>query len=725
MAEREIDRILSQYGGGAEPAPLANHLADPHNELGTSATTSDIASTMDRMYAGFPGLLRSAADRVRGASQPDNIIAGGLDTAANWASGTPRVGPDTLAPLGLGAMAMPFAVPGAVGIFGGRLARTADQDALRLAEEMAAAGRPRQDIWDQTGWFQGRDGQWRFEIDDSLARLTPEAHAVYDARNPNRYIYGSDVPGVIVHDDLMAAYPDLANVGAGAFYTHGKNESGSYFPNTDSLSISSSSARGARDTLLHELQHAVQQREGFTPGGSPRDAPGVYNDLADEINRLIAQSGGNLDRATPEVAARVGELRRQIRSIPSDPQQLYRHLAGEVEARNVTARRDFDEADRRRIPPWQTQDVPDVDQILRQYYGPGERAMMSAPELTPEIARQVADYRDEGIFLRPDHTAAPSVMPRTAFTDGSIRASQTTVDPRGVRHWERQIRDGARPAILLEETAPGQHRIVDGHTRATAYHRAGIEDVPVLIRSRAAPETTASDILGQYYGPGAQMSIRDALPMDEASRLARAVEQGYTIEAYKGGWPYHPESGPVRNVRGDVVRETPLEPLTELNAGAGSSALAARMYGLDRIPWAGFFSDSRDVANRFASLGSGYDGGAVFPVRLRMRNPLEIDAGGQHAAAFQFERVARERGTLDQRQAFMDAFRDGSPYDGVILRNTADEGTVYVPRAPSQIRSRHAAFDPANADSGQLLAANPLAASIPGVIVQPSERDKP
>lgn len=56
-----------------------------------------------------------------------------------------------------------------LGTFGGRLAKTADQAALAKAEEMAAKGAPKDAIWNETGWFQGVDGKWRFEIDDSGA----------------------------------------------------------------------------------------------------------------------------------------------------------------------------------------------------------------------------------------------------------------------------------------------------------------------------------------------------------------------------------------------------------------------------------------------------------------------------------------------------------------------------------------------------------------------------
>ena len=50
-------------------------------------------------------------------------------------------------------------------------------------------------------------------------------------------------------------------------------------------------------------------------------------------------------------------------------------------------------------------------------------------------------------------------------------------------------------------------------------------------------------------------------------------------------------------------------------------------------------------------------------------------------------------------------------HDGVILRNSADEGEVYIPRTPQQVRSRFAAFDPKQKKNPDLLAAhaNPLA----------------
>lgn len=54
-------------------------------------------------------------------------------------------------------------------IFAGPAARTANRAMLRRAQDMAESGADRRAIWDETGWFRGPDGQWRFEIDDSGA----------------------------------------------------------------------------------------------------------------------------------------------------------------------------------------------------------------------------------------------------------------------------------------------------------------------------------------------------------------------------------------------------------------------------------------------------------------------------------------------------------------------------------------------------------------------------
>lgn len=157
--------------------------------------------------------------------------------------------------------------------------------------------------------------------------------------------------------------------------------------------------------------------------------------------------------------------------------------------------------------------------------------------------------------------------------------------------------------------------------------------------------------------------VKSELPMDIASRMTRAAEQGYTVDAYKGAYPYNWDTGAA---------------ITEFNTP-------------DR-PYAGYFTSEPQVAERFLPPEGG---GAVFPVKLRFANPTIIDMNGAPAAASQFESIAREHGLTKAYEQFQNALHDKN-VDGVILHNTADEGTVFVPKSPSQVRSRFADFDPAN-----------------------------
>jgi hypothetical protein len=218
--------------------------------------------------------------------------------------------------------------------------------------------------------------------------------------------------------------------------------------------------------------------------------------------------------------------------------------------------------------------------------------------------------------------------------------------------------------------------------------REGMQQVLAEYQDPAKRGVGVNTVLGFTESPAAV----GKLPMDAASRAARAQAMGYTIDAYKGG----PGAigGPVTTWKGKVLEDRPWEPLTEFSRPA-----APHVGG----PFAGFFSDSPEIADRFAGLTPGA-GSAVYPVKLQMKNPVVIDAQGKPAAAFQFDMIARQHGTAEDMARMRSAFAEGSPHDGVILQNTADEGTVYVPRTSPQVRSRFANFDPAKARSGDILA---------------------
>lgn len=306
------------------------------------------------------GLMRGAAELTDAADVRD--YQQGTSTAlADVLQG--KFNPDATAE-GVGGLAGMFAgnsaayTPMLKAIFAGVAAKTADKTALDTAKKLADSGADARQIWDQTGWFQGADGKWRFEISDKIAGYADPAA---DTR----------VASAMKHNDLYAAYPDVADIRHQSLDTQQLGASrGQYTADTDAISLNRSMGVGEKkSTLLHELQHAVQGREGFASGGSTANAPLTSNAIIqariDEIDALLGRGGTigfeEYDRLLKEKRALLNKAFEEQLS----PYEAYRRLAGEVEARNVQTRMDMTSEQRRAAPPWETEDVPRAQQIVR------------------------------------------------------------------------------------------------------------------------------------------------------------------------------------------------------------------------------------------------------------------------------------------------------------------------------------------------------------------------
>jgi hypothetical protein len=239
------------------------------------------------------------------------------------------------------ASAGDIALPGKVlaplvaGIFGGRRAFTANRKALQKAEQMAGSGATPEQIYARTGWFQGADGQWRFEIDDSSA-------AIKD-RTADRS------RGLFDHPALYRAYPFLSNARVEALPSQ-SGANGAFDASTNTLYVSPDSPVG-EGTLLHEFQHGVQDFEDFALGSNPLDA--VYDAqlkplFHEDVDRRLAAGASKGDALTAAAL------------------DLYHRSAGEVEARAVSARRALTKPDRRQSFPPEAYDVPVDRQIVRR-----------------------------------------------------------------------------------------------------------------------------------------------------------------------------------------------------------------------------------------------------------------------------------------------------------------------------------------------------------------------
>lgn len=116
---------------------------------------------------------------------------------------------------------------------------------------------------DQAQWFTGPDNMRRFEINDNEAQWD-NRHSFNDTEK------GVDLDEVLIHPQLFKSYPDLRRVRVvrdlGDF-GDSRLIQGFLDPHEGKLHISPT-AWDPKSTALHEIQHWIQYKEGFSLGGN-------------------------------------------------------------------------------------------------------------------------------------------------------------------------------------------------------------------------------------------------------------------------------------------------------------------------------------------------------------------------------------------------------------------------------------------------------------------------
>jgi hypothetical protein len=389
-------------------------------------------------------------------------------------------------------------------IFLGAASKLADREALQLAKSMAEGGASRKDVLQKTGWFQ-QHGDWKYEIDDSKAGLTEPAR---DALLGNKGEFGgpNDIgrgaSDLFQHPELFKAHPDIADTPAHAKLDY-QFAGGQYHPETG-LQVTADRTAKVKDIGLHELQHNVQRVEGFPRGGNPADntlvpdarrvgalAGTIYDAINGQRRAFTDEKLGNImrddsidprerlarlqaahdewSRANPDDAKLRDEALQQIDV--KGPRAGYRNLAGEVEARNVQARQDFTPEQRRDVPPWETQDVPDLFQIVRRPAAPaGGEAMDLGPLKgapphvegpVPAVSAAAEEYaRRAGIDLKRQPAYAEASPRRGRYiaqaydrmphdpADPRVAASYQALADETMKQWQAMLDSGAKIDFL-------------------------------------------------------------------------------------------------------------------------------------------------------------------------------------------------------------------------------------------------------------------------------------
>lgn len=357
--------------------------------------------------------------------------------------------------------------------FGGENARRANLDALDQAKEMERQGVAMETIFRETGWYTGADGKWRFEIDDSgmeysrwgdMNRSDRAEYARFRELE-GRFIDGTITqeeqtelrtlleeghgPGraeeqqtlrlsdFVRHDELYQNYPQLRQAGLRFADLPGETH-GSYNTGTNTITLNSSLRDAPEDTLVHEIQHAIQNAEGFAGGSSPEywerariDAEtaasaarenlrlwlqdiGYQDYVRQSMDRVVAgeitldQHWENLQRfkensdrareiaVSEEEVARYEERLREIDQMGMTARELYQNTAGEIEARDVTARRQLTPEQRRQTMP----NTGDENTVFADNFGNS----FSAEAAEPVDSQAFKDWFGDWTSDRADHS---------------------------------------------------------------------------------------------------------------------------------------------------------------------------------------------------------------------------------------------------------------------------------------------------------------------------------
>lgn len=268
-------------------------------------------------------------------------------------------------------------------------ARTANRALLNEAQAMAAEGKLQREIYEKTGWRRGADGMWRFEIPDNLDKIDVEKLQSFDGDITLGEVYDNE--------QLYKAYPFLRNVTVRKEKLEG-NVVG--YANGTNLIVLDEYVDEffTPSTLIHELQHIIQDYEGFASGGNPRQVRTLVNEAirqkTEEARSLAPHATMYYNRRREYEAAMIMGDEARMKELEGPIKNLEQEIPNK--ARRDKIYKLFSEADSLLRKANNTSDK----QLYRNLYGEREaRAAEEKAQISTTRARAEADARPLGEIL--------------------------------------------------------------------------------------------------------------------------------------------------------------------------------------------------------------------------------------------------------------------------------------------------------------------------------------
>ena len=422
-------------------------------------------------------------------------------------------------------------------------ARTADSAALRRAEALEKSGTDYETIRQETGWYRGMDGQWRFEIDDSgmktqkayaSEREKSQALREYTAQFKNltrngltneqremlreyvsqrerdefsdkTYQQLTDMLGdefenfAAALEEKMSASAGKNDLSLAEYINHPKlfeaypdlknvtvrfdsmpDGQKGYFSKRDNTIVLSDSLFGEdADVVLHEIQHVIQGMEGFASGTNP----GYWN------------RGENYDRAAEKYrdnrARLLNGLSTEDLALYNEYRSAEREMGAMLDGSVLYDESRMDALEKR------------SDELYKELYGKAwfgklnryDRILGDAGEAVKEFYRNTAgeiEARDTAARRRMSAEERKNTPPKlgdadTVFADGNTMAAYAeangNIRRNNIEYADNAARNAAQKALHDRMVSEGKTLDLTENREAASQYFPNLRSMPKAERT--------------------------------------------------------------------------------------------------------------------------------------------------------------------------------------------------------------------------------------------------
>ena len=244
-------------------------------------------------------------------------------------------------------------VPNQAGMMIGPESKLWNQENAFKAAQMLKSGIPAEDVWKATGTAKGLENAFRQEISDEPALLKGIGNfgEIYEHRKAMHGVTTPTVEEVMRHPELFEAYPQLKGIQVQLLPETSKTNA-SYSPVEGIIRVNPKlTSEKALSSMLHELQHGIQETEGWNKGADANTILKNYQQQLDDVDTRLTEANRKLKNAsgTPEYESLMkirDEISKEYRNLTGSDilgiygkaMDEYKAHGGEAEAR-LTQRR--------------------------------------------------------------------------------------------------------------------------------------------------------------------------------------------------------------------------------------------------------------------------------------------------------------------------------------------------------------------------------------------------